>query len=425
MEELRRRVAELEAALAERNGAERDLRKLGRDLKERVKELNCLLSISRLRDKPGMTISGMLQGIVDLIPPAWQYPAVTCARLVLTELEYRSGNFRETSWKLTRSIVVGDERVGAVEVYYLAEKPLRDQGPFLAEEKNLLDAIGERIQRIIEHERAEERARQHQQQIVQLDKMVALGTLVSGVAHEINNPNNFVMLNAPVLREAYESIMPILEEYFEENGDFVMGGLQYSDMRNNIPTLFAGILEGARRINSIVQSLKGFARVETSGFREPVDMNSVINSTLVLVGNQIERSTKRFSLELSASLPAIKGNSQQLEQVIINLVQNSCDALPDPQKGIIVSTSHDEGSIVVKVQDEGIGIPADELPHITDPFYTSKRSSGGTGLGLSVSLGIVKDHGGTLAFASAPGEGTTATLTFPVWSRGTDVEEGG
>lgn len=413
---LRQRVAELESANVVRNGAEQDLRKLEHDLRERVKELNCLLSISKLRDRPGKTIRTTLQGIVDLIPPAWLYPEVTCARVVLTDLECRTENFRETQWKLAREIALDGESLGVLEVYYLVEKPKSDHGPFLTEEKNLLDAIGERLERIIEHDRAEQTAHKQQQQMIQLDKMVALGTLVSGVAHEINNPNNFVMLNAPVLREAYESIMPILEEYYEENGDFVMGGLQYTDMRKNIPTLFAGILEGARRINSIVQSLKGFVRIETSGFRQPADMNSVIQSALVLVGNQIERSTKHFSLELAESLPAVKGNAQRLEQVIINLIQNACEALPDAEGAIVVSTSSDGRSVVVEVRDNGCGIPPEELPHIMDPFYTSKRNSGGTGLGLSVSLGIVKDHQGTLDFASTPGEGTTASLTFPVWT---------
>lgn len=417
------KVAKLESALAIRNGAERNLRRVEYDLRERVKELNCLLSISRLRDRPDRTISAMLQGIVDLIPPAWQYPDATCARISLASQEYATENFRETPWRLRRSIFIEDECIGTVDVCYLSEGPVEDEQPFLKEEEHLLDAIAERIGRIIEHERAEERARQHQQQMIQLDKMVALGTLVSGVAHEINNPNNFIMLNAPVLCEACESVMPILEEYYRENGDFLMGGLQYADMRQSIPTLFAGILEGARRINSIVQSLKGFARVETSGFREPVDVNFVIEAALVLVGIQIERCTKRFSLELTRPLPVIKGNAQRLEQVIINLVQNACEALPDSRKGIFVSTSHDERSVVVTVRDEGIGIAPDELPYVLDPFYTSKRSTGGTGLGLSVSLGILKDHHGTLEFSSVPGEGTTATLTFPIWTGETEAED--
>jgi polar amino acid transport system substrate-binding protein len=102
--------------------------------------------------------------------------------------------------------------------------------------------------------------------------------------------------------------------------------------------------------------------------------------------------------------------------VIINLIQNACQALPDIRRGISLSTSYDEkmSGIVVKVQDEGVGIPPEVLPHITDPFFTTRSNSGGIGLGLSISSRIVKEHGGTMAFSSEPGKGTTAEITLPV-----------
>ena len=107
---------------------------------------------------------------------------------------------------------------------------------------------------------------------------------------------------------------------------------------------------------------------------------------------------------------------QQLEQVIINLITNSCHALPNKEKGIIISTSYDMDSknIIINIQDEGIGIPSESLKHILDPFFTTKRDYGGTGLGLSVSYNIIKDHGGELSFTSELGKGTTATIRLPV-----------
>jgi C4-dicarboxylate-specific signal transduction histidine kinase len=252
--------------------------------------------------------------------------------------------------------------------------------------------------------------------MIQLDKLAALGTMVSGVAHEINNPNNFIMLNTPVLLEAYGSIIPILEEYYRENNDFLIGGIPYSEMKDNIPVLFSGILEGAKRIKTIVESLKGFARAEACDLSQIVDVNDVARSALVLLNNQIKKSTRNFSTEHAQNLPAIRGNGQRLEQVIINLVQNACEALTDKQQGIFISTSynHTRRSVVVEIRDEGVGIRPDKLPHIMDPFYTTKRHTGGTGLGLSVSATIVKDHGGSLTFTSAPGKGTTVTLLLPV-----------
>ncbi|MBI4864274.1 MAG: hypothetical protein HY815_29055 [Candidatus Riflebacteria bacterium] len=239
--------------------------------------------------------------------------------------------------------------------------------------------------------------------------MVALGTLVSGVAHEINNPNNFIMLNTPVLHDVFESIRPILEEYHENHGDFLMGGMPYAQMRENVPVLFSWIVEGAKRIKNIVEGLKSFARTDSPDLTQSVDVNAVVKSALLLVNNQIKRATNSFAVHYGDDLPPVRGNFQRLEQVVINLLQNACEALPDRRKGIWVTTSYDRSArlVVVEVRDRGVGIPADRLPHIIDPFYTTKRQRGGTGLGLSVSSGIVRDHGGTLG-ETAPLPGTAA-----------------
>ncbi len=268
---------------------------------------------------------------------------------------------------------------------------------------------------ITERKQAEEQARLHQQQLMQAGKMVALGTLVSSVAHEINNPNNFIMLNAPLLQEAWESGKPILDEYFEKNGDFILGGLPYSETRDQIPTLFSGILGGSKRIKQIVEDLKNFMRRDSSDMGESVDMNAVLRSAISLLSNLIMKSTSRFTVQYGQDLPPFRGNFQRFEQVVINLMQNACQALAETRCGIFVSTAYREGAkcLVLKVQDEGRGIPADVLPHITDPFFTTKRDSGGLGLGLSISARIVKEHGGTLTFTSNPGKGTTAEVLLP------------
>jgi C4-dicarboxylate-specific signal transduction histidine kinase len=263
---------------------------------------------------------------------------------------------------------------------------------------------------------AEERERSHQQQLMQASKMVELGTLVSGVAHEINNPNNFIMLNAPLLVDSWQAARPILEEYYKENGDFLLGGMMYSEMKENIPKLFSGILEGSERIKQIVADLKNYVRPDTSDLSQPVDLNSVIHSAISLLAHMIRRSTDRFSLDLEKDLPMVKGNFQRLEQVVINLIQNACQALADRTKGIRVSTRWDQAStsVLLQVQDEGVGIPAENLQRITDPFFSTRHDSGGVGLGLAISARIIKEQGGTLNFASEPGTGTKAEVCLPV-----------
>ncbi len=262
---------------------------------------------------------------------------------------------------------------------------------------------------------AQLREQMYEQQLIQADKLISLGTLVSGVAHEINNPNNFIMLNTPMLQEIWDDVMPILEKHYNENDDFDIGGLKFTEMRNYVPQLFSGINEGANRIKRIVSDLKDFARQDPADMGQLIDVNFVVKSAITLVSHQIRKSTNNFMVNYDNGLPEIRGNSQRLEQVVINLVLNACQSLENKQKGLFVSTKPDldNNLILVEIKDEGIGIPADAISRILDPFFTTKRDTGGTGLGLSVSSGIVKDHGGELHFNSLTGKGTTVTIRLP------------
>jgi PAS domain S-box-containing protein len=280
---------------------------------------------------------------------------------------------------------------------------------------------------ITERKRAEELARSQQQQLIQADKMASLGILVSGVAHEINNPNNFILLNAKIFSRAWNDVMPILQEYYEKHGDFALAGMPYTQAHERIGQLISGMFEGAQRIQKIVQGLKDFARQDTGDLDQSVDINEAVEAAILIVGNLIKKSTDRFSCEYASNLPRVRGNVQQLEQVIINLITNACHALQDTEKGLLISTSSSHpprtrgptgDSVVVEVRDEGIGISPENLKHIVDPFYTTKRDSGGTGLGLSISYNIVKAHGGDLNFTSEQGKGTTVILTLPALSEG-------
>jgi signal transduction histidine kinase len=257
---------------------------------------------------------------------------------------------------------------------------------------------------------------QHQQQLIQADKMATLGILVSGVAHEINNPTGLILLNIPVLRKAYQVAQAALDERLEEKGDFMIGGLRYSVLREEAPRMFDEMHDGARRIKRIVDDLKDFARKDDSALDEMVDLNAVVQASVRLVDRSIRKATHRFEVDCEERLPCCRGNIQRIEQVVVNLVMNACQALPDPEKGIFLSTRFDPAAAELRlsVRDEGTGIPEEHLRHLTDPFFTTKRDSGGTGLGLSVSAGIVKDHQGRLEFTSVPGGGTTVTMTLPV-----------
>lgn len=266
---------------------------------------------------------------------------------------------------------------------------------------------------IAERTAAEEELRRNQQQLVQADKMAALGVLVSGVAHEINNPNGLILLNMPILKDVCNDALAALEQ--REN-QVELGGLSFNRVKDELPLMLDEMQDGARRIKRIVEDLKDFARHDDAALMEPLDLNHVAQAAVRLVDRSLRTATNRFKAEYTEPLPMIRGNSQRIEQVLVNLLLNACQALTDTNRGIFLHTFIDEtnGMVGVSVRDEGCGIAPEHLDRLTDPFFTTKRESGGTGLGLSVSTGIVKEHGGSLLFSSPPGQGTTVTLLLPI-----------
>lgn len=269
---------------------------------------------------------------------------------------------------------------------------------------------------ITERKRMEEENILSQQRLAQAEKMASLGVLAAGVAHEINNPNNFIMLNTPLMMDVWNDIVPVLDGYYRKNGDFVAGGLPYSEIGESVPSLLSSVLEGSKRIKNIVDGMKNYSRPGPLDAMLEVDVNAVIRATAGLMENLIKRSTDSFIVELADGLPPVRGNFQELEQVIINLVTNSCAALPGRDREIRVRSSFDpsEGKVKVEVIDQGSGIPEEDLKRVTEPFFTTKRETGGMGLGLTVSSGIIRNHGGSMEFSSEPGVGTTVAVLLPV-----------
>ena len=272
---------------------------------------------------------------------------------------------------------------------------------------------------VTERKRALEELQRHQDKLIQADKMASLGILVSGVAHEINNPNALILLNTPILKEAYADAIEILEEHYRQHGDFSLGGLPYSRMRQEVPRLSDEVQESARRIRRIVDDLKDFSRRDDAAISTFFALNPVVEAALRLVDPTLRKATAHFHLELASDLPEICGSPQRIEQVVINLILNACQALTDRNDSITILTRLDKeaGRVVLEVRDSGSGILPEHLPHLTDPFFTTKREIGGTGLGLAISAGIIEKHGGVLAFSSTAGVGTIVTVHLPLLPR--------
>lgn len=272
------------------------------------------------------------------------------------------------------------------------------------------------IRDITERKKNEEHTRQQQHRLMQMDKLTSLGILVAGVTHEINNPNQTILSNASFLVRACPMILSVLGNYGVDNEELLIAGLEYVEFRKSFPELIAGIEGCSNRIDGIVKNLKAFSRDEPQDFITSLEINTVIQTAVKLLENFIKKATENFFLELGSNIPKIRGNVQRLEQVIINLTLNACQSLTSREQVIAIRSFHDkkQNSIHITVHDEGRGIPEKHLTKIKDPFFTTKRSIGGTGLGLYVSESIVKEHNGILSFESSLGKGTVATISLPV-----------
>jgi PAS domain S-box-containing protein len=224
----------------------------------------------------------------------------------------------------------------------------------------------------------------------QSEKLAALGTLSAGLAHELNNPIGIISTRIELM-------------LLESEGEALP-----AELREDLGVIH----RHAQRVARIVHSLLSFAR-RSAGLHAAVDLNQVVEETLLLVEKQVAREGIHLKRSLSPAVPIIQGDANALQQVIMNLLLNARDATPPGGEIRVVTEASAEppGGARVVVSDTGSGIPADVLPRIFDPFYTTKPQ--GTGLGLSISYGIVRDHQGTLDVQSTPGAGTTFVLTFP------------
>lgn len=268
---------------------------------------------------------------------------------------------------------------------------------------------------ITERRKSEEKDRQALQRLMQADKLTTLGVLLAAMAHEIVSPNQAIVANAALLARACPDLIAVLEQYQLANGGFLIAGLDDREFREIFPRLLEDLQSCARRIEGIVQNLRSFAREDPFPVMGRLEVNGVVRSAVELTGRQVRQATERFTLELEPDLPAVTGNAQRLEQVVINLILNACQALPDRGRAIAVRTAgaRDRRQARLEVSDEGCGIPPEHLDRLQEPFFTTRRAAGGTGLGLFIVKTIVTEHGGTLDFSSQPGKGTRVTVSLP------------
>jgi len=356
-------------------------------LRERIKELTCLYGIARLASNPARPIEDILRESVRLLPPGWLHPEIAAAQIELDGRKYVTAGFDRCVQKISADIISAGARRGKVEVGYVKVMPPLDEGAFLHEERDLIDAIANEIALIIERRQAEEEKLNLQEQLRHADRLATIGQLAAGVAHELNEPLGSILGFAQLAAKDPETPSQVTQD---------LGKIEAASLH----------------AREIVKKMMLFARQEPTR-KKNVDLNQVISESLFLLESRCSKAGINLSRILPDGVPKIHADAGQLSQVLVNLVVNAIQAMPDGGN-LTIETGAKDNNAILRVTDTGIGMKPDVIDKIFIPFYTTKDIDEGTGLGLAVVHGIVTSHGGTITVESEYGEGAVFTVTLPI-----------
>ena len=264
-------------------------------------------------------------------------------------------------------------------------------------------------------------AKRFERRLIESEKMASLGVLVSSIAHEINNPNNFVSFNIPILREYTTEIIPYLDKYAAEQPDFELCNMPYAEFRQDIFKLMNNIENGAHRISSFVANLRQYSQGGSIKAFSWLDLAVLIDKVLDIVQTEINKSVKIFKKSISVNLPEIYSDGLAIEQILINLIMNAAQAVAGGNSRVELNVAPRDDlreGVVIEVSDNGCGMDDDTRLKIFNPFFTTKSAGGGTGLGLYVCHNLIQGLGGQIEVESTPGKGSTFRVILPCGEAG-------
>lgn len=254
-----------------------------------------------------------------------------------------------------------------------------------------------------------------EKQLIQAQKMEALGTLVAGAAHEINNPINLMQFNLPLFEKIWHDLMPMLDSVVPNPANKKFGGLTYGFIKQNVVQLITDMEMATNRVARIVNGLKQFSRKSNPAAKSDIHVNVAVQNAARLAGATLSHSNTELKLELAPDLPLLHANLQNLEQIVLNLMINAFQSVSHDHGWVKIRTGWrpDDHAITIEVSDNGRGINPAVIDKLFDPFVTDRQAEGGTGLGLSVTYNLVKAHRGEITFQSSPHEGTSFLVAMP------------
>lgn len=311
-----------------------------------------------------------------------------------------------------------------VEIRELADKQLQDNEKLFLAEKKLQVTLEKEQESTQELSNALNSLKSAQSQLVHSEKMASLGQLTAGIAHEINNPINFISSGMVSLKMSIEAMREIAEEYTRmDDGDDPKEVLEsvkeikeeheYDEIVDELDDLINDINYGVSRTIEIVKGLRVFSRLDEEEAKN-ANINENIDATLTLLRNKTKGKIE-ITKQYDENMNDIECYPGQLNQVFMNILNNAVQAMPDDKKDaeITIHTEETEGGVNIKIKDNGIGIPEEIKSRIWEPFFTTKEVGVGTGLGMSITYGIIEKHGGSIDLDSEVGKGTEFTISLP------------
>ncbi len=372
--------------------AERNLEKKTHDLAERVKELNGLYSMSEVFNTHAIRIDHALEKAVRLLPAAWHYPDITCARIIIDGREFTTDNFRETEWKQSCNIAVKDGQEGVIEVFYLEERPDIDEGPFLAEERKLINDMASKIAMFVERRKMEEYLRSAKVEAEVAN--VAKSEFLAAMSHDIRTPMNAILGMGEMLAES--DLNPDQQHYIKI------------------------INHAGEGLLALINDILDLSKIEAGELAlDSITFNPryVVENTLEIFKLKALGKGVGLDHDFDSSVPElIVGDDQRIKQILLNLISN---AIKFTERGkVVVSLLRSTDNMLrFSISDTGIGITEERLQAIFQPFKQAEASTtrrfGGTGLGLSICKKLVEHMGGRIWVVSKIGHGSTFNIEIP------------
>lgn len=356
-------------------------------LQERVKELTCLYGMSQISEQIDISLEDLLYRIMELIPPAWQYPEFTRTRIILDGIDYSNPDSGDGRHKLVADIDVNGEKRGVIEVIYIEKCPELDEGAFLKEERKLIDTIANELAIIIKRRYAEEEKINLKNKLHHADRLATVGELAAGVAHELNEPLGSIM-------------------------GFAQLAGKCPDLPKQAEMDLEKIVKSSLHAREIIKKLMSFAR-KTQPEKKKIDINLLVEEGMYFFKSRCSKEGIILSVSLEPNLPYITADPVQINQIMVNIIVNAMQAMPKGGK-LDIETHSTDGDICLLIKDTGHGMSEDVKERIFDPFFTTKGAGKGIGLGLSVVQGIVNSHKGKIIVESEAGKGTQFEIKLPI-----------